>query len=219
MSGRAVLVGSSTIGSERDELVHLLNEADVYKVAVDGGINVFLEYGIKPDYWLGDMDSSKELGVDELSVDNRWQDIPRTKVPSIKNDTDMGLAIEHVVMKGSDDIIIYGGLGGRRMSHSLANIQLIHRFAKRGIKVKMVSESDVVQVLVDGELIIPKRDKGYVSIFSLADVSSGVNIKNLFYEYEGELTSDYALGVSNEFIGKEAVISVENGALLIVYKK
>ena len=53
----------------------------------------------------------------------------------------------------------------------------------------------------------------------LSDYAEGVIIRGLKYEYEGRLTSDHALGVSNSFIGQDAEISVQEGTLLLVYER
>lgn len=220
-----LLIGASTIGEEESEILDLLKRDDVYKVAVDGGISIFIKHAIVPDYWLGDMDSTKEKCIDSINnsadfnLDEFLAGINKTEVSPIKDDTDMALGIEHALTHDCDEIVIYGGLGGKRMSHTFANVQLVHRYAKRGIRVKMISMQDVLQVVVNGRLDLPVRRSGYISIFSLTDVSRGVRIEKLFYEYEGDLTSDVALGVSNEFCGKEANVSVEEGALLVIYTR
>ena len=60
---------------------------------------------------------------------------------------------------------------------------------------------------------------GYISVFSLTDVSKGVTLKNLKYELTNQtLLSSFPLGVSNEFIAnKKATISILDGCLLIIY--
>ena len=56
-------------------------------------------------------------------------------------------------------------------------------------------------------------------MFSLTNESRGVTIKNLKYTLDGATLYSYMpIGVSNEFLGKESTISVEEGSLLVVYK-
>lgn len=242
-----ILVGAAPLGSEREELTELIKKDNVYKIAVDGGITFFLENRIRPDYWLGDMDSFKEKNKDKTekttskstekskkssgkavsdkTLKNKQsitdsvflKEIKTTEVSPIKNDTDMAMAVQHALENGCDEIIIYGGTGGERMAHTFANIQLLHHYAKQGINITMVSERNRMFVLYENAIDFPKRDEGFVSIFALTDFAEGVQIKGLFYEFEGVLTNDLALGVSNEFCGKPARISVAKGALLIVY--
>ena len=44
-------------------------------------------------------------------------------------------------------------------------------------------------------------------------------LSGLKYEFEGTLTPSFPLGVSNEFIGKNAWVEVKNGLLLAVFEK
>ena len=219
-----VLVGAAPLGRERVSLEKQIAQKNTYTVAVDGGIAFFLDHMYSPDYWLGDMDSFKENDVlmkysASKSFEAFLAGIPSSVVSPVKDDTDMDLAVQHALENGSDEILIYGGSGGNRISHTLANIQLLMRFAQKGIRITLVSERHRIFVLYNESMKFSETDQGFISIFSLSDISEGVKIKGLLYEYEGSLTNDKALGVSNQFCGKEAMIAVQNGALLIVHEE
>jgi thiamine pyrophosphokinase len=71
----------------------------------------------------------------------------------------------------------------------------------------------------NGTLTLPADLEGYISVFSLSSESRGVTIKNLKYTVDDFTLCSYKpIGVSNEFLGKESTITVEDGALLVVYK-
>lgn len=63
MNKTCVIVGAVPLGKERAQLETLLKSDSIYKIAADGGIKAFLEAGVLPDHWLGDMDSAAELGL------------------------------------------------------------------------------------------------------------------------------------------------------------
>jgi thiamine pyrophosphokinase len=60
------------------------------------------------------------------------------------------------------------------------------------------------------------ENKGFVSLF-VPGGEAVVTVKGLSYELENAvLTDSYPLGVSNEFCGAEAEITVHEGDLLLV---
>ena len=75
-------------------------------------------------------------------------------------------------------------------------------------------------LLKDESFKFSRESKGYFSMFSYSEKAEGVTLKGLKYELEdAELSAAFPFGVSNEFIGKEAIISVRDGILLVVMDK
>lgn len=342
MNKTCVIVGAVPLGKERAQLETLLKSDSVYKIAADGGIKAFLEAGVLPDHWLGDMDSAAELGllegvetevtdmseystrvaVDRATAERRQKaavgedlstykakatnfetavnghqtsigciaissegaltkaqsvvnvgafvetevtetqsavnagsaaetgvtkpqlaantssftetsvtdtepaspnsrpltirDVLKTIVPVVKDDTDMALGLNKAFEAGCDEVFIFGGMGGSRTSHSFANVQLMHKFAAAGKKITMFTESGKMSVLHNTSIEYPESAKGFISVISLSDVSEDVAIEGFFYEYHGKMTNQNPLGVSNEFAGRSAKVSVGKGTLLIV---
>ena len=177
-------------------------------IAADGGYGKIADKGLI-DVVIGDFDS---LGYvpDARNV---------VKLRREKDDTDTDHAAEYAVKQGADEIVFYACLGGNT-DHALANLQLGTRLARRGIKTTFASDGYDVYFVCDGSLRLPARKSGRVSVFS-PDITCGVTIKGLKYEVEGvTLTNEVALGVSNEFTGKEAEISAQKGVLTVfVYEE
>ena len=193
---------------------------DVYVIAADGGLKFLLDHHMRSDFWIGDLDSLSEEN-DALSTDF-WNEINRIeyeKVPVEKDDTDMALAVAKAYELGYTDIMLYGGYGGNRISHTLANIQLMHHYAKKGCNIRMMGDGIRMEILWRGCKRFSAAVTGALSVICLSDKADGVKIQGLKYEYEGSLTSDVALGVSNSFIGQDALIEVQDGALLLIYEK
>ena len=77
---------------------------------------------------------------------------------------------------------------------------------------------DSMMLIAENETIkFHRGNTGMLSVFSLSEVSRGVTMKGLMYNMEeGNLSYDFPLGVSNEFIiDEEAEITVWDGTLLI----
>lgn len=211
-------MGSVPLGKESGLLKKLLKAEDVYSVAVDGGIGFFLQNGLRPCCFLGDMDSVPEEGEKICS----YLKLPEKRffrAPVMKDDTDMALAAEKAWEAGCEEILVFGGLGGERISHTIANIQLMQAYEKKGCHMMMISETCRMEVLRKGIKAFSKEMKGLVSVFSLSDVAEDVEIEGLQYGYKGNLFNDYSLGVSNAFTGNGGRISIKGeGMLLLVYE-
>ena len=239
---QAIIIGASPMGSEESALLKLLKWAgygeqaehcsrdcdtchtgcsakiknkDIYVVVADGGLKFLLKNGMLPDFFVGDLDSV-ELEGDLKDIRN---DIPKKIVPVEKDDTDMALAVAKAYEKGYRNILLYGGCGGARISHTLANIQMMSFYAKKGCSLQMLGDGVRLEILHNASKTLSAAMKGSISVICLSDIAEDVTIQGLKYEYTGALTSDRTLGVSNSFVGKDAMVSVENGTLLLVYER
>ncbi len=182
---------------------------DSLVISADGGYEYLKKANIEPDIVMGDFDSLGYIPEGD-SV---------TVFPAVKDKTDMAIAVEKGLSEGADTFVIYGGMGGR-FDHTLANIQLLTFIAQKGKKAFLLGEGTVITAVCNGEICFDKKNDGYISVFSHSEKSSGVYISGLKYELDNaEINNTVALGVSNEFTGKNAKIRVENGTLIIVWKQ
>ena len=177
-------------------------------MAADGGLAYLEQLHVLPDYIVGDFDS---LGYqpqgDCVAV-----------YPVEKDDTDLLLAVKYGLRAGIQTFRIYGGLGGR-VSHTMANIQVLQFLSSQGCHGVLVDGSSILTAIHQERLIVEDSARGMLSLFALGGAAAHVTIRNLKYCVEDvRLTPDYPLGVSNEFIGKEAEISVQDGTLLVVWE-
>ena len=181
-----------------------------YIICADGGYKYKDLLGRECDIVVGDFDSLGSVPETENKI----------VAPTEKDETDMMLAVNLGFEKGYRIFVIFGALGGARNDHSVANIQLLHYITSKGAKGTLYHGDEVFTAFSKGTLTLSADLKGYVSVFSLSDESRGVTIENLKYTLDkATLYSYMPIGVSNEFIGKAARITVEDGSLLVVYKK
>ena len=175
-------------------------------IAADGGVKHTESLGIRPDIVLGDFDS---LGYAPEGAEVH---------PVEKDDTDAMLAAKRGLEKGCREFLFYASLDGPRLDHTVANLQTLRFLADRGATGRLVGLRQQVTLLRNGQLTLPPREKGDISIFAFGGEAKGITIRGLKYELEkGSLTPSFPLGVSNSFVGKSAEISVEDGDILIVY--
>ena len=198
---RCVIFGAA----EFDSLL-LPIEQDDLTVAADGGIAHLEKLGIVPDVILGDFDS---LGY-----------VPQGAqvFPVEKDDTDVMLAIRHGLDAGFREFLIYGGMEGKRPDHTVANLQALAFLRAEGARGYLIGRTQVATVIEKETAVFDADSRGILSVFCLGKDASGVTLRGLQYPLEdGVLTSDFPLGVSNHFVGKEAEITVKNGKLLLMW--
>ena len=193
--------------AEFDRLEQPIGDGDLV-IAADGGLAHTEKLGIRPDVILGDFDS---LGYTPEGAN---------VFPVEKDDTDAMLAIRHGLERGYCRFVIYGGMDGGRLDHTLANYQALQFLADRGAEGYLVGEHYLATVVRSGRISFPAQAEGIVSVFCLGADAEGVTLEGLKYPLAGgRLTSGFPLGVSNHFTGEKASISVENGSLLILWDR
>ncbi len=194
------------VGAAKMDQIFHPDETD-FTIAADAGLKHLQGLGIQPDLIIGDFDS---LG----SVPPQPQVVC---FPPEKDDTDMMLAIKAGLKKGYVDFRLYGGLGGR-LDHTLANIQALQYLAHHQAQGFLIGEGMVLTAITNGSLRIKEGKKGILSVFCFGEPATGINLTGLKYPlHDATLTSDMALGISNEFTDNPAEISVKNGTLVILW--
>ncbi len=195
-------------GQYDDAKIDIINPNTSLIIAADGGYEYLKSVKILPSLVVGDFDS---LGYIPKEV--------KTKLhPSEKDETDLMLAVNEGFAAGYKQFIIYGALGGR-LDHTIANIQLLSFISEQGGRAVLCNNDISIAYLLNGTMHFSADYKGVISIFCIGRDAECVTISGLKYEVNDiTVTAGYPLGISNEFIGKEADISVLNGGLIIIYE-
>lgn len=189
-------------------------------IACDAGLVYAEQLGILPDLIVGDFDSLSEMGPASIRSLQEIEESDPDRIVRLsvrKDDTDTIKAVKIGLSKGYRKFMLYGSLGGKRMDHSLANIQTLNFIKHNGATGYIIEENRILLIAENETIRFHRGNSGMVSIFSLSEISRGVTIRGLMYTMEeGELRNDFPLGVSNEFIiDEEAEITVREGTLLI----
>ena len=199
-----------------------ISEED-FVIAADGGLSYCEFLGVRPNVILGDFDSvgEKEKNfIENLVMQGGEGDetsIPEiVRLPEEKDDTDMLAAIKYGLEKGYRDFRIYAGMGGR-FDHSFANIQCLLYLKNHVATGYLCDGTGMILVLQDESVEFQESMEGIVSVFALGRQAKGVTIRGMKYPLENAvITNDFPIGISNEFIGQKAYISVKEGELLCV---
>jgi len=189
------------------ELARQPEDSD-YLLAADGGLVHLQALGLTPHGIIGDFDS---LGY-----------VPQGAqvFPVEKDDTDSMLAVRKGLALGYRRFVLYGALDGKRLDHTIANLQTLCFLADQGATGYLVGLDYMATVLKNGTLRFSRDAKGILSLFCFGPDARGVTLRGLQYPLEnGTLSSGFPLGVSNHFLGQEATVTVTDGTLLALYDR
>ncbi len=177
-------------------------------IAADGGLRHTQSLGITPHLILGDFDS---LGYTPAGA---------AVYPAEKDDTDAMLAVRKGLELGYEEFWLYGSMDGPRLDHTLANFQLLSYLANRNARGYLIG-NDYIATVIQNEIVeFPETATGILSLFCMGCDAKGVTLVNLKYPLtNATITSDFPLGVSNQFTGKAASVSVTEGSLLALWHK
>lgn len=201
--GKCIIFGAAEFNS-----LLLPIEKDDLTIAADGGLRHFEGAARQPDVILGDFDS---LGY-----------VPQGAqvFPVEKDDTDVMLAVRHGLSRGFREFLIYGGMDGPRVDHTIANFQTLAFLRERDARGFLVGKTHMATVISNETIAFSDDHKGILSVFCLGQDATGVTVRGMQYSLEkGTLTASHPLGVSNHFLGTQAEITVENGSLLLIWEK
>ncbi len=193
---------------ENQDKLKIRDDYDMF-ICADAGYVRAKELSIKPDYLIGDYDSSA------LPKKEEYTNI--RVLPCEKDMTDSEAALEAAVNMGCDYIDILGGLGGR-FDHTMGNLGILSKYTCPNRHVALMDGQNYVFMLDPGMHTISDLGYKYIGIISYGSSASNVTIENLKYELSGyELDNSTSLGVSNEFVSGNGRISFDKGRLLIIY--
>ncbi|MCL2248756.1 MAG: thiamine diphosphokinase [Oscillospiraceae bacterium] len=193
-----------------------LPKGDDFIIAADGGLLYLHERGIEPDLIVGDFDSLPTKLTDVVAGHPNV-----IRVSSIKDDTDMMLAVREGLKLGYTEFAINGALGGR-LDQTYANIQILTFITSQGASATLYSQYNRITAIKDNSITLNERNtKGKsISVFCAGDSAQGVTLDGLLYPLKNaNITNAFPIGVSNEFTDKPAVISVKTGTLIIIWEK
>ena len=115
-------------------------EAGDLVIAADAGYRVCQQEGLVPDVILGDFDSMEAPDAGEKVC----------RLPVEKDDTDTLAAVKLGLERECTDFWIYGGTGGKRLDHTLANLQTLLYLRRRGAR-GFLYDNDFVWTALENE--------------------------------------------------------------------
>jgi thiamine pyrophosphokinase len=186
--------------------VHLRN-ADVV-IAADSGLYAARRLGLRIDLLVGDLDS-----VDPVDTADPSFEVDRH--PRAKDQTDIALALERARDLHPRRLIVVSG-GGGRLDHEFGNLLVLASAAYAEMEIDaFIGDARVFVIHRRRDLTGPEG--GLISLFALGGPALGVTTTGLRYPLRDDVLEPLSSrGVSNEFLGGPASVSLTAGTLLAI---
>ena len=174
-------------------------------IGVDRGALNAISHGITPDIAIGDFDSVNKIEFKRIQENSKTV----VRLNPIKDKTDTEEAIS--LVKDYDEVLILGGIKGKRIEHFYANLMLLIKYPN----IKMKDENSLIEIKEND--FIPNKEYKYVSLFSIP-FESIISISGMKYPLDHyTLRKDEpTLGCSNECLDNP-FIKIHEGKLLVIH--
>ncbi len=193
-----------------DFLQSIIENSD-YVICADGAAQYLMGLNMYPNLLVGDLDSISNDSLEWIEKGN----VKLEQFPVKKDMTDTELAIEFALKKSPHRITVVGATGSR-MDHSLGNIMLLYKIHKMGIKARIIDELNDITI-TDSKIKIEGSIGQTISIIPIGGDAKGVTLNGLEYPLDNyNIHMGSSIGISNRFIQEEAIITVEEGTILVI---
>ncbi len=211
---RCVIVGGAPI-IDYERIRSYLKEDD-FVIYCDSGLRHMECLGIAPSLIVADFDSYDDPHMDTETI----------VLPVAKDDTDTVYAVKEAIARGFADFLLIGVFGAR-LDHTLVNAYILFDLDTRGLKAMAMDDYSEFVVIsaradADGKMIpgVAHIEDSYpfFSLVNMTGTARGVTITGAKFPLEdGEITSDYQYGASNEVLpGHTAEVTITEGRLLVI---
>jgi len=181
-------------------------------ICADIGARHCLRIDVDPEVIIGDLDSLDPEMAETLA--RRGTLI--SGYPPEKDETDTQLALQYALSLEPEEIRIFGALGGR-IDHALANMSILKIALDQGIPTLLVDEWCEIRMTRD-RCVLEGEEGQTVSLFPFSSAVTGITLHGFAYPLEDnvmEIGRPY--GISNVLTGRQGVISLADGILLVIH--
>ena len=183
---------------------HLISKVEKYDkiLCADGAANVLINYGINPDFILGDLDSVNKDTLKKFKGNI-------INLPD-QNLNDLEKILLWIIKKKIKDVDVIG-MDGKRIDHTLGNFSVILKYIKK-MKINIFTKSGIFYT-INLSKVFNNIKNSYISIFS-NDLNTFISSDGLKFELENKNLPELNSGTLNYAI-KNKVIIKSNGSILL----
>lgn len=175
----------------------------------DGGANLAVKLGIVPQLVMGDMDSVTIQTRRHLESLCQFMELPADK-----NVSDAEALLKRLHDQGYNEIHLFAATGGR-LDQTMFNLQLLCRFPQ----TRIITRDEEVSYLEKTCKIVGKAGCR-ASLLITSNAVTGLSLTGFRFDlHKIDVESGSTLTLSNVIISDNAVVSYEQGSLLLVAER
>lgn len=185
-------------------------------IAVDGGIAFLQKFGLKPDYWISDLDSAPHMKKGYL------KGIEVLLFPAEKEKTDGELAIELCAQKHASNVSIFGWEArDGEIDHVMGSLFLHRNLTgkKRNLRLSFLSNRQEVWAITNESRTI-LNGKG--RRLSIIPIGPRIRLSLIGAKYPARDLAVHAgqtVAMRNEITARQAKVTVTGTALVMLGQK
>lgn len=202
-----ILAGGDEV--EKDVLNKYIKEAD-FVIGADKGAETAYRYSFNIDLVVGDFDS-----IDKDILKKIRSKI--LKYPKEKDKTDLELALDIIIEKKYNNIIILNALGNR-LDHTMGNLFLLEKFNNKNIRI--IDNNSEIFLMNKNEVILKNKYSRILSIIPISEFILIDKLTGVKYPLENKnIKRGSTLCISNIIKDRECLISISRGRAFIIITK
>ncbi len=189
------------------------NESFDLVIAADSGFDQASALEVKVDLVVGDFDSispQAKMGLAKVSH------LATEVHPRDKEHSDLELALEAALVRGTTEVVVLGG-GGGRLDHLLINAAVLTNPQFRPMRIRWETGRAAVHVVWD-RTTVNGRIGDLVSLLAYGGEATGVSTSGLRWALRSaRLSPATSRGLSNELVEDHARVTVATGTVLVIH--
>lgn len=203
-----------TGGDLHEEYIEKLNADDIL-IGADYGAWYLVNQHLTLNLAVGDFDSVSEEQY--RCIEENSHQVVRCD-PIDKDLSDTELALKYAYSFDPAEIVIFGATGSR-LDHTLANIQILSKTLKQGVRCSILNRNNLITA-TDSRITLHKSEYDCVSILPLTTEVRGIDLDGFMYPLSNAVLSiGDSLGISNQIVDTTGTITIKEGILLVVQSK
>lgn len=192
-------------------------------IAVDGGLRIIDELGLKADYIVGDFDTIEPTIIRKYRDLTNEQEINTPVIQEFqpeKDDTDTEIAIQLCIQLSCCNVILVGATG-TRLDHTFANIHLLKQLLDAGINASIYDNNNKIYLKNQSFIIHKSETYGtYFSMLPLTECVKNVTLTGFKYGLQNHnVEFGSSLCISNEVVEDTAQVEFSKGILILFETK